>query len=371
MGLNPSIEALLPRENPNLIGHRTAENTFVEAWSQGRLAHAWLISGPRGVGKASLAYRMARYALASERDCLPRTQAQELVPEAYEESQLCMDPHDPIFRKIAGLSHGDFRAVERAWADTKQTKRKTYIGVNEVRGLEGFLSLTPAESGWRVIVVDAADEMNSNAANAILKLLEEPPRKAILFLVSHNPARLLPTIRSRCRKLSLNPLTDEQLKALIGKYRPMTSPTETETLAVIANGSIGRALEIMDQGGIALFHELVTLLKELPNLQVTKLHAFVEKVSNEEIFRNVSELLTWWLGRIISLTARHEWGSTNEIFSGEADLVHRLTAAMSLDQWIDVWEKVSLLFARTESHYLDRKRTILGALVSIQEEVRG
>jgi len=371
VGVNHSIEPLIPRGNPNLVGHQQAEKTFVEAWSHERLAHAWLISGPRGIGKATLAYRMARYALASPRDYMPRPATKESLGETYEESKLSMDPHDPVFRKVAGLSHGDFRAVERAWIDTAQTKRKTFIGVNEVRGLEGFLSLTPAESGWRVIVVDAADELNNNAANAILKLLEEPPRKALLLLVSHNPARLLPTIRSRCRKLSLNPLSVEQLKALLIKYRPTISEMDRDTLAVIANGSIGSALEILDQGGVTLFHELITLLKELPNLQVTRLHAFVEKVSHAEVFRTVSELLTWWLGRIISVTARHEWGSTNEIFSGEAELASRLTASMSLDQWVDVWEKVSLLFARTESHYLDRRRTILGALGSIQEEVRG
>src|SRR5690606_8248157 len=124
---------------------------------------------------------------------------------------LAMSAEDPVFRRIAAQGHGDFRIVTRGWADSKQTKRKTVIGVDEVREIGAFMSMTPAEGGWRAVIIDAADEMNSNAANAVLKVLEEPPRRALLFLVAHNPDRLLPTIRSRCRRLDLRPLTHAQV----------------------------------------------------------------------------------------------------------------------------------------------------------------
>ncbi len=174
-------ESLEPSSNPYLIGHEDAEKTFLDAWNGQRLAHAWLICGSRGIGKSTLAYRMARFALGQ--GVSGKSEANLFGVNAPPTS-LQMSTEHPVFRRIAAKGHGDFRAIERGWSDAKRTKRKTVIGVDDVRTVGSFLRKTPAEGGWRVVLIDAADEMNNNAANAVLKVLEEPPLRALLFLVA-------------------------------------------------------------------------------------------------------------------------------------------------------------------------------------------
>jgi DNA polymerase-3 subunit delta' len=193
-----------PRQNPELFGHAAAERRLLDAWASGRLPHAWLICGPRGIGKATLAYRFARFLL----------KAGDATGGSGRPASLASDPQDPVFRRVAAGGHADLLTVERGW-DKKRERRRGEIIVDDVRDVGAFLRLTPAEGGWRVVVVDSADEMNPNAANAILKVLEEPPRRAALLLVSHAPGRLLPTIRSRCCRLVLKPLAEDAVARLV------------------------------------------------------------------------------------------------------------------------------------------------------------
>ena len=355
----------LPRENSYFTGHDVAEETFLDAWASGRLAHAWLICGPQGVGKATLAYRMARYALSHAGES-----TRSLFADA-EPASLQMSPDHPVFKRIAALGHGDFRAVEKGWADTKKTKRKTVIGVNDVRGIGSFLRLTPAEGGWRVVVIDAADEMNRNAANAVLKVLEEPPRQAILFLVSHNPARLLPTIQSRCRRLNLDPLERKTVAALLMRYRPDLRTADVEPLSVLADGSVGRAMNLAEAGGLDLFRQLIGVLSTLPRLDIKLAHALGDAAAKGDSFRTVANLLTWWLARMVSVEARDDWAQTAEIIPGEHAIADKLKAAAGLDQWVEVWEKVARLFDRADAVHLDKKRTVLNALLAIERKAAG
>jgi DNA polymerase-3 subunit delta' len=183
-----------PRANPILLGHTEAEATILDAMRAGRMHHAWLITGPEGVGKATLAYRFARRLLAGR---------------AAEDS-LALDPANTVFRRVAAGSHADLKTIERVVND-KTKRMQAQIPVEKVREINGFMSLTPAEGGWRVVVVDGAEELNQASANALLKILEEPPPRAILLLVCAAPGRLLPTIRSRCRRLRLTPLADQPM----------------------------------------------------------------------------------------------------------------------------------------------------------------
>lgn len=354
----------IPRENGYLAGHDTAQQTFLDAWSSGRLAHAWLITGPRGIGKATLAYRMARYALSQGPD-----EGVSLFAET-EAPTLQMSQEHPVFRRVAAQGHGDFRAVERPWADTKKSKRKTAITVNEVREIGSFLRLTPAEGGWRVVLIDAADEMNRNAANAVLKVLEEPPKQALIFLVSHNPARLLPTIRSRCRRLDLSPLSPETVAALMMRYRPDLSSGDVDPLAILADGSIGRALELAEAGGLDLFRQMIGVLSTLPTLDINLAHALGDTAARGESFRTIADLLIWWLARMVSVEAREDWAHTPEIVPGEHAIADKLKAAAGLDQWVEVWEKVARLFERATAVHLDKKRTVLNALLAIEQTAR-
>ncbi len=264
-----------PRRNPNLIGQDEAERVLLAAWGSGRMPHAWLLTGPRGVGKATLAYRFARFVLAGGG-------AGGLFgpPES-----LAIEPDDPVFHRVASGGHADLLTVEpgftedemRKPADERRRRRET-IGVDEVRAASAFLRLTPAEGGWRVIVVDSADLMTPNAANALLKTLEEPPARALILLVSHAPARLMPTIRSRCCRLALRPLSDENVAALIGRHLPDLLEADRQALAAMGDGSIGRALSLAKAGGIELGRTLDGLLATLPRVDGPALHRFAELV---------------------------------------------------------------------------------------------
>ncbi len=360
-------DILHPRLNPDLIGHEAAERDYLGAWSGGRLAHAWLICGPRGIGKATLAYRMARFALTQTAEPAPP----DMFGGPPAPKTLKMSPEHPVFKRVAAQGHGDFRAVERGWSDSKMTKRKTTIAVDDIREVGSFLSMTPSEGAWRTIVIDAADEMNPNSANAVLKVLEEPPKRALLFLVAHNPDRLLPTIRSRCRRLDLKPLTSQQVTILLNRYRPSLKSGEVVALSLLADGSIGRALELDDEGGVALFAELMSILGELPRLNITRLHALSEKAIRGDAFRTLTGLLNWWLARMVTLGARETLDTAAEAAPGERALVQRLLAAAPPAAWADAWAQIGHMTARAEAVNVDKKRALLSILLSLEATAQG
>src|SRR5438034_3232668 len=231
-GTEPSpkaAEAPAPRANPDLVGHETAERELRRLEEAGRLPHALLLSGPRGIGKATLAFRFARFVLASGGG---EGALGALFGEA-DATGLAIPPDSGTFRRVASGGHADLLTVERAY-DPRRRRLRSEIIVENTREIGTFLRLTPAEGGWRVVIVDGAEEMNRNAANALLKILEEPPRQALLMLVSHSPGRLLPTIRSRCRRFPLAPLALPLVRQLIERYRPEIPASEAEALAALS-----------------------------------------------------------------------------------------------------------------------------------------
>src|SRR3979411_1626567 len=193
--VEPKIAVVHPRETTALSGHREAEQALLNAYRSGRIPHAWLIGGAQGIGKATLAYRMARFRLAHRDPLAPRVQSAETLE---------VDPAHPVARHVAAGAHGGLLTLERTLND--KGVMRTVITVDETRETISFFGSTAAVEGWRVCIVDTVDELNPNAANALLKVLEEPPQQSLFLLVSHAPARVLPTIQSRCRKLPLRPL---------------------------------------------------------------------------------------------------------------------------------------------------------------------
>ena len=348
---------LHPRHTPDLIGHEIAERELGAAFASDKLPHAWMICGPRGIGKATLAYRFARYVLAAF--------------DAPAGAGLAVAPDHPVFRRVAAQSHADLSTVERSW-DERGKRIRDEIVVGDVRRLSRFFSRKPAEGGWRVAVVDAADDMNRNAANALLKTLEEPPLRGLILLVSHAPGRLLPTIRSRCRKLVLKPLTEEALVSLLGVHHPDFDDDHRRAVARLAEGSPGRALHLARQGGLIFLGELIEQLASLPDLDVVSLHRFADRLTrrgNESAFETVAWLLTWWLARAIRNAATGPTGP--DIVDGEGDLAARLVRRSDLARWVEVWEKTGALLAGVEGTNLARKQVILGVFAALERAARG
>ncbi|HEU0223419.1 MAG TPA: DNA polymerase III subunit delta' [Paracoccaceae bacterium] len=247
-----------PRATSVLYGQEAAEAAFLAASRAGRLHHAWLLSGPRGVGKATLAWRIARHLIAAEGA-----------------GTLDMDPAHPVFRRCLSLGEARLFLLRRGW-DERGERLRTVIDVEETRKLRSFLQLSAMDAGWRAIIIDAADEMNPSAANALLKLLEEPPRRVAFLLVSHQAARLLPTIRSRCRELRCTPLAAPDLaRALAAAGIEGAS----SALAELSGGSVGEAVRLAAEGGPAIYGEIAGLLASLPRLDRPALVALAESVA--------------------------------------------------------------------------------------------
>jgi DNA polymerase-3 subunit delta' len=223
-----------PRANPHFRGHEAAVASLHHAAMSGRLHHGWLISGQPGIGKATLAYRFARWLLAGA-----------TTPD------LSLPSSAPVFRRVAAGTHPDLFTVEKR-INAKTEKLQSEIVIATVQEASAFMRLTPAEGGWRVVVIDGAEDMNPNAANALLKVLEEPPARSILLLVSSAPGRLLPTIRSRCRALPLAYLPETDVAALLADYAPELAAGERSRLAALAEGSIGTALALAAENGVAI-----------------------------------------------------------------------------------------------------------------------
>src|SRR5436305_7628824 len=192
---DPEMATAHPRQTTELFGHRDAEAALMNAYRSGRIPHAWLIGGPAGIGKATLAYRMARFVLAH---------GNPLGSDVQGAGSLSVDPSNPVARQIAAGAHGGLLTLERTRND--KGVLRTVITVDETRETISFFGSTAAAEGWRVCIVDTVDELNPNAANALLKTLEEPPKQSLFLLISHAPGRVLPTTLSRCRRLPLRPL---------------------------------------------------------------------------------------------------------------------------------------------------------------------
>ena len=334
-----------PRETSVLFGQSAAEAQFLDAAAAGRLHHAWLLTGPRGVGKATLAWRIARALAAGG----PLT-------------NLAMAPEAPAFRALAALASPRLFLCRRPW-DDKAERLRTAITVEEVRALKDFFQLSAADGGHRVAIVDAADEMNASAANALLKILEEPPTAAVLLLVCHRPAGLLPTIRSRCRELRLAPLGAGDVAAALAAAGAETDASAA--LATLADGSVGAALRLAAEDGPGRYDALVALLDRTP-LDRRAALALADDAAGRAAAPRY-ELTLELTGTLLGRLALHGAGAPVEPVSpAEAALLARLGATPAQAR---IWASLAPELARRTTHAravnLDPAQVILDTLLQI------
>jgi DNA polymerase-3 subunit delta' len=349
-----------PRETARLHGQAAAEAAFLAAHAAGRLHHAWLLTGPRGIGKATLAWRIARFLLAEE----PVPAGGGLFGEApAAPTTLEVQPDHPVARRLRALSEPRLHLLRRGPTE-KGDALSAMIRVEDMRGLKGFFQMSAADGGRRVVILDAADEMNTAAANAILKVLEEPPREAVLLLVSHQPSRLLPTIRSRCRELRLATLAPADMAAALAQAG--VEVEEPVRLAELAGGSVGEAIRLANLDGLALYEGLVGLFR--PRLDRPGAIRLAESVAGRGNEARL-DLLTGLVGLLLARAARASLtGPPPEAAPGEAALLARLAPGpWAARPWAEAEAALGARARHGRAVNLDPAALILDMLVRIDQ----
>ena len=328
---------LPPRDRYDLFGHDAAETAFARAWASGRLHHAWMITGPRGVGKASLAWRAARRVLGAAPDAA-------LGP-------LGASPQDPVCKLLEARANPDLLLLRRPW-DEKRKRWRAEITVEEARRAPHFFEMSSgATGGWRVCIVDSADEMNTNAANALLKTLEEPPRRGVLFLVTHTPGRLPATIRSRCRRLDLRPPAVEETARWLGE----THGVETDAAmaaARLAAGAPGRALSLHVSGGVDLARNVEAVVEKGASASEADMRRLADRIASKS-GEELRDLFYEALSGALRSQARKRAEAGNDVTA-----------------WLTAWRDLNALVRDANALYLDPKQSALAALSLARDAAR-
>jgi len=339
-----------PAANSEILGHDQAISTLEQALRSGRLHHGWLFHGPAGIGKATLAFRLARVLLAG----------------GASRPRLDFDPKHPVFAQVAGRHHPDLFVVE-AERDPKTGKIKPQIPVDKLREVTAKLHSTGAISERRVLIVDGAEKLNRNAANALLKPLEEPPAGVVLILISHRPGRVAATLRSRCAKLPMARLDEATLKNLLSRYAPELDAEAVSPIISLAKGSIGRALDIAGGDWLQMYEKVLRTLAANPPdaLALDDLASTLAKWSAKDGFPVVMDLIQTAFGRIIAAETNR---LDTALFRDELETVKRLAVRQDgLDRWAGLWEKIGRLSAAVDGLNLDHAQAlaqILSAMAS-------
>lgn len=333
-------EVPLPRGRHEFVGQEAAIAALREGEGSGRLHHAWLLGGPEGIGKATLAYRFARHLLAPPSEKLPGGDGLGVAPDGR------------TARQVASLAHPNLIAVERIAPEEGKPVPK-FIGVDAIRKALGFFASTAADGGRRICIVDCVDDLNIPAANALLKTIEEPPPGALILLVSHAPQRILPTIRSRCRKLNLQPLAPPDVERVLVDLDVTDDATLRGRAVAMADGSVRRALTLLDPKRLALIDELASVLATLPTPPPARVVSLAEKVGDR---RNVDEFP-------ILLDTVQRWLS-------EQLERHVSAGPARLAPLAEVCEKLTEAARAVETYNLDRRAFILSTFGDLAEAVR-
>ncbi len=346
-----AIERTPPRFAQDLMGQEEAERIFLDARVAGRMPHAWLLVGPRGVGKATFCHHAAAMVLADENGG----------------EGIALPPEHSVRRKVAAGSHPDLVTLDLASGE-----RRSEIPAEDVRNLKAFFSLTPAEGGWRVAIVDSVDELNRYGANALLKIVEEPPECSILFLIAHAPGSVLPTVRSRCRTLRFSKLEIEDAARVLSRSLPEHGEGEIASLASLAEGSPGAALALAEAGGFHLYEEIAKLCSSLPELDMAAVHALGERFSRAPGSDRLPAFLTMfrtWVRRTAMRLVRE--GDFPEIIAGESAGQLGFARAAGLEGVLSLWDDAGVVSGEVLGLHLDRKQAVLDVMLAARRSAGG
>lgn len=356
-----------PRDTVHLFGQDAAQTAFLDAFNSARMHHAWMITGPRGVGKATLAWRIAKFLLSQPSEDAGQDNMFGAPPTP---TTLEVDENHPAVRRALSLGEPRLFLCRRPW-DEKAKRLKKEITVDEVRKLKSFFALSAADGGWRVAIVDDMDLLNTSAANALLKVSEEPPKKTILLLVSHQPARLLPTIRSRCRDLRCATLpADLQTAALEQAGFDTSDDTATGELS---GGSVGAALRLAQADGASRYAALVNLAATAPALDRAAALSIAEKcagVANAEIYEVTVSLIDLLLNRLARFGALQPTDWIEAAPNEYATLTKLAPNAHAARKWAQLAQDLSARVGHARAVNLDPSSVILDMLLKLDEAAR-
>ncbi len=343
-----------PSSTLRVYGHKDVENELASAFASGRMHHAWLINGPKGIGKATLAYRFANHIFHHSKDENPPDTMYAPTAEDHDHHQLAAGAHPTLLH------------LARPY-DTKKKAFKSVLSVEEIRRTLPFFGMTATGGGWRIAIVDPADEMNASAANALLKILEEPPEKSLFLLICNAPGRLLPTIRSRCREINVRPLNDDDLsKALANLYGDDHGfHQEIPTISALAEGSVRKAVLLIEGDGLKNYRGFLSLIEPDRRKPVNwpAIHALAEGLS----IKAKSEAYQLFVDMIMGFLARRVRSLEEPVSGNHVGLIMQ---SVPLAHWAHVWEKTANSARLAETFNLDKKQVILNIFHDINDAIR-
>lgn len=340
-----------PREMNFLLGHADIERNLLDLYNSDRMPHALVFTGPQGIGKATMAYRFTRFLL---KNGLKDDSQSSMFGETPAPTSLDVSIEDQAFRRVANNAHPDLFTTEKKFDDAKGVYKDT-LDVEEIRKIAPFLRMTSSEGGWRIVIADDADSMSRSAQNALLKILEEPPKNSILILIAHRAGALIPTIRSRARFINFLPLTNAEMKDLLKRKNPSMTATYVDTLTNLSKGSFGKALQYDESEAVETLNKLSRILENAPDWHWVELHKLADTLSgpgSDNAFKTFEELLQWTLRENARTRAR------GTALSAQA---HNFLKNSSLEQLLKICENLEEHFGRSDGANLDRRQTVLGA----------
>lgn len=343
-------DAPRPRESISFFGHAATEKALFELYRSGQMPHACLIGGPCGIGKATLAWRLARFILANpDPTTIPQLATGLYVPADH-----------PVARQIAVLAHPDLVLLRRGW-NAKDQQLFSEIRVDDVRKAARMFRQSTGRGGFRICILDCAEDLNAESANALLKIVEEPPSQSLFLIVAHKPDRVLPTIRSRCRKISLKPLGAADISNIIGSLGPPwadASEMERQAVSGLARGSVHDALRRLGPGDTQITKGLEAMMADLPQLDWRKVHALADQVARPDGVQHFDSLLIAafdWLDRETSRASD----------AGQGTAIGLIVAYAS------AWEALASMARRMTAFNLDRKPVVLALFSDLAAVARG